>query len=160
MVSTIKKIVIISNYIGAAFLFVLMAIITVDVILRFLGFPMRGFFELSELVLALAVWGGLAYTTMQNGHVKIELIVSRFSSRVQDFIDLIGNILGLGLFVAIMWKGATSLLLSKKVGEVSMALGIPIYPFKLVIPLGALLVCLVLLLMLFNIKLSTDEEEE
>jgi TRAP-type C4-dicarboxylate transport system permease small subunit len=64
------------------------ALVTVaDALLRsFLGRPIRGAFEVTELVLAAIIFFGLPYTSLTDGHVSVDFLTSRLSPRLQYVI--------------------------------------------------------------------------
>ena len=94
--------------IGMIILAVLMGLTAVDVIIRnitsFLNnigvgstVSLPGWFELTEYSMALLIAFTLAYCGIEKGHVVIELVVSRFSGRIQAIIGSITSFLSLGL---------------------------------------------------------------
>jgi len=101
-------------------------------------------------MMAIVVAFALAYTQVHKGHVSVDLVISRFSPRVQAVINTITYFLGLGIFSLITWRSiiyAESLRLG---GFTSSALYIPIYPFVYVIAFGSAILCLVLIYNLFE----------
>ena len=67
-----------------------------------------------------------AYTLLENEHIRIDVIYGRWSRRVQHWIDLIGTILFLLPFTAIMiWLLYPSFLISWRTNEISMNAGAP-----------------------------------
>jgi TRAP-type C4-dicarboxylate transport system permease small subunit len=61
------------------------ALVTVaDALLRsFLGRPLQGTFEATELVLAAIIFFGLPYTSLVDGHVSVDFLTSRLGPRMQ-----------------------------------------------------------------------------
>lgn len=85
-----------------------------------------------------------AYTFLQNEHIRIDILNSRFPKRLRDWIDLFGHLLFLMPFVLLMiWDGVPFFTASWRIGEQSMnAGGLPQWPAKLLIPLGFFLLLL------------------
>lgn len=85
-----------------------------------------------------------AYTLKRDEHVRIDVITSRFSRRTQVWIDLIGFILFLlPIALLIIYYGTPYALLSLQSGEMSPnAGGLIVWPAKLLVPLGFLLLVL------------------
>lgn len=84
------------------------------------------------------------YTLKHNGHVRIDVIHGRWSTRAQAWIDLIGTLLFLlplcGLMAWLGWPGFVDSFLS---GEMSPdAGGLIRWPVRLLIPLGFALLAL------------------
>jgi TRAP-type C4-dicarboxylate transport system permease small subunit len=55
-----------------------------DVLLRyFFDKPIKGVYSITEVMLIMVVFLGLAYTQSEKGHVSIDVITSRLSSRTR-----------------------------------------------------------------------------
>ena len=125
---------------------VMMLLVTTDVLLRyFLNQPIKGTFELVEFMMAVVVCLGIAYTGVRKGHVAVDVVVSRFSPRVQALIGSFNWLVSLGLFSLISWKGVEYARTLWESGLVSSQLYVPVFPFVLVVAFGAGLLCLVFL---------------
>lgn len=85
-----------------------------------------------------------AYTLKRDEHVRIDVITSRFSRRTQVWIDLLGFVLFLlPIALLILYYGTPYALLSLQSGEMSPnAGGLIVWPAKLLVPLGFLLLVL------------------
>jgi TRAP-type transport system small permease protein len=56
----------------------------IDALMRdFLGRPLPGTFEVTELVLAAIIFFGLPYTGLIDGHVSVDFLTSRLGQRTQ-----------------------------------------------------------------------------
>ena len=79
-----------------------------------------------------------AYTLQRNEHVRIDIIVSNFSKRVRDWIDLLGHIFFLLPFCGIMvWLGYPFMMNAIRSGEISVnAGGLTLWPAKAMVFLG------------------------
>lgn len=74
---------------GASFL-ILSIYITYDSIARYTGLPFTGVSdEISAYVLAVAGTWSMAYALQVNGHVRIDLIISRLGERLRRAADLL-----------------------------------------------------------------------
>ena len=76
------------------------AIVTAsDALLRdFLGRPLPGTFEATELVLAAIIFCGLPYTSLIDGHVSVDFLTGRLGQRAQDVIIAVNALICAGLF--------------------------------------------------------------
>lgn len=85
-----------------------------------------------------------AHTLKRDEHVRIDVIAGRFSRRTQVWIDLFGFLLFLlPVCAVILYYGAPFALLSIASGEMSSnAGGLIVWPAKLLVPLGFLLIIL------------------
>jgi len=70
--------------------------------------PVRGDFELVQIGCAIAVFSFLPWCQIRRGHVTVDLLVERFSPRVQAALRLLGDI-ALGAVAVLMarqlWAG-------------------------------------------------------
>jgi len=84
------------------------------------------------------------YTLLHNEHIRIDIIVGRFSDRVQAWIDLLGGLLFLmPMALVILWLGWPVFVESWNLNEVSSnAGGLIRWPVKLLMPIGFLLLTL------------------
>lgn len=143
----ISRISWVANSAGAGVLVVMMLLIVIDVLLRyFLNRPLKGVFELIEFMVAIVVCLGMAYTGVQKGHVAVELVVSRFSPRVQALIDSFNYLVSTILFLLISWKSVVHAKVLWVSGLTSAILYVPVYPFVFVLGLCSGLLGLVFLL--------------
>ncbi len=130
---------------GVGMLVLMIFVIVTDVTMRYFGRPLLGFFEVTQLLMISLVFFALAYTQMKKGNVSVDFIVSRFPKRVQGIIDSVTYLISLGLFSLIVWRTALRAETFRLNNEVTATLGIPTFPFLLVIALGSGLLSLVLL---------------
>lgn len=126
---------------------IIMALLTcADVVLRLFGRPIPGTYELIGYLGSVVVSFSLAYTSLEKGHVSVEILVEKLPERIQIFVDGIGALIGSILFGLIAWQSAVYALDMKNSGEVSMTLQMPVYPFLLGIAIGCGMLCMVLIM--------------
>jgi TRAP-type C4-dicarboxylate transport system permease small subunit len=130
--------------VGSCFLIPLMLITAADVVGRdVFNHPIPGVIELSQYLLAVSILLGLAYTQQIKGHVGVSMLTSRLSARAQLMLRLFGTLVGLFLFVLLVWQGLVIGLEEKTVSDM---LRVPQYPFRLLVAVAALLTFLELLI--------------
>jgi TRAP-type C4-dicarboxylate transport system permease small subunit len=105
-----------------------------------------GTVEVTEFMMVILVFFALAQTEVLNGHVKVDLVMSRFGEHTQALVDTITQLvcfLLLGLFTwsALVYSGKM-----RASAEVSQDLWLPIYPFVYVVVAGCALLSLTLLI--------------
>jgi len=83
-------------------------------------------------------------------HVCVEFFVVMLPRRVRALIDIIIHLLGLALFILIIWRLCVYGYLLQTGGEESATARIPLSPFAYSIALASIPVCLVFLLELIN----------
>lgn len=127
-------------------LLVLMLQGAADVIGRYLfNKPIIGTMERGELLLALMVFLSWGHTQIKKGHVNVELFISRFPPRAQVITNFATTFLALVLFSLIAWQGALSAKATYESGRLVYVIHWPLAPFQFFVPLGALILCLVLI---------------
>ena len=79
-----------------------------------------------------------AHTLKRDEHVRIDVIMGRFSKRAQAWVDLFGYLLFLlPVCTLVLWYGAPFALASIRSAEMSSnAGGLIVWPAKLLVPLG------------------------
>lgn len=118
----------------AAITALLIALIgTIDVLTtRVLAQAVPGAFELSEAGLVLMVFLGLAIVTMEESHIKVDIVTSKMSPKMQSICAVLALTLTT-IFLALMtWKMGSLASKSWQVKEVATGLlPFPIYPVKI-----------------------------
>lgn len=134
------------NSIGAWALLGITLLTGVDVFLRyFFARPIKGTYELTELVLCVLVFFGLGYTAANHGNVSVPLVVSRLPRRPRAIIVSIGCFLSMGLIFVMAWRGFVQAGIYRHQNLTSAILQIPVYPLLFVVALGCGVLFLVLL---------------
>lgn len=143
-----------------ALLVAVMFFTTADVTGRSLGHPIPGSYQISELVLVLIVCLAWPYTTGIKGHVRVEMLLSKLPPRIQEGIGFLTHLITLGLFGLIAWQGVEMVRMSIRMNDLVSIIDIPLYPFQIVVPLGALLVCPVLVVQIVQLVAGRKKEGE
>lgn len=69
---------------GGGLLLTVAVVTVVDALRRyFLGRPLPGTFEATELVLAMVIFFAMPYTNLTDGHVSVDFLTARLRSRIQ-----------------------------------------------------------------------------
>lgn len=127
-------------------LILLMVIIcTANALMRKLfNISSNGFLEIQWYLFAAVFLLGAAYTLQRNEHVRIDVVVGHFSLRTQVIIDVFGTLFFLFPLCALMlWFGWPYFIDSVHTGEYSPNPGgLILWPVKLLIPAGFLLLML------------------
>jgi TRAP-type C4-dicarboxylate transport system permease small subunit len=120
------------------------ALTCADVILRLFRHPILGTYEIVEFLGAAVAAFAMAHTTMQRGHVAVEIVVMQHPPRVQKAVYVITHLLSLFIFVLLSIECIRYGNDFRTSGEVSMTLRFPFYPILYGISLASMAVCLVL----------------
>lgn len=123
----------------------MMSLTVADVILRSFRRPILGTYEIVGLMGAIVIAFAMPHTTVQRGHVAVEIVVSSLSPRFQKIVSLVTRGLSSMLFALIAWECFRYGNDLKAAGEVSMTLRLPFYPILYGIAFAAAVVCLVIL---------------
>lgn len=138
------------NYVSCAAIVIMMLLTCSDVVLRLLRRPIPGTYELVGYLGATVVAFSLAYTSIEKGHIWVELLTERLPHRTRNLIESLGSFAGAVFFALASWQCAVYGNDLKAGGEVSLTLEIPIYPFAYAIFLGCTALTLVLVFEAFR----------
>jgi TRAP-type C4-dicarboxylate transport system permease small subunit len=86
-----------------------------------------------------------------NGHVRVDLVISRLPRKIQPYIEFLDVVISFGIIGIIAWQSVLYSLELREAGSISAYWGIPISPFLLVVAFGCLLFCFQLLLKLLSL---------
>jgi TRAP-type C4-dicarboxylate transport system permease small subunit len=132
-------------------LFFMMALGTIDVSGRYLfNKPVLGTFEVFEILLPAIVLLGLGYTQGNKAHVRMEILVSRLSSRKQIILNFFTNSCALFISVLILWRGWVLVTEYWRMGRTIPTIGVPMFLPQCLVPLGALILSLVLIVQMIQ----------
>ena len=132
--------------------FLMMMIVTcIDVIgAKLFLLPVFGAIDIVMLSQVVAISFAAASALILGRHVRVEFFVVMLPRRVQALIDIIIHLLGLTLFIVIIWRLCVYGYLLQTGGEESATARIPLSPFAYSIALASIPVCLVFLLEFLN----------
>jgi TRAP-type mannitol/chloroaromatic compound transport system permease small subunit len=122
-------------------IFFLALIVGYEVVVRYLfKSPTLWAHELSAMFFGTFILVGGAYTALKGGHVNMDVIYGSFSPRIRALLDVITVFLAFVFVGVLVWKGWESAWRSiKLLEEASTQWAPPLYPFRTMLPLGALL---------------------
>jgi len=137
---------------GRIVLLVMMFLISADTIARYVFHsPIDGTMELSEFFMIAIVYPSLAYAQYLKAHVRVELLVIRLSERAQNILGIFTDTIGVILWVIIGWKGLDMAIRAWVFSDTTSGiLPLPLFPAKILIPLGAALLCIQLMLDIYQ----------
>jgi TRAP-type C4-dicarboxylate transport system permease small subunit len=139
------------RYVCMSLLFFMMGLGTCDVLGRYLfNKPILGTYEIFEILLPAIVLLGLGYTQGDNAHVRVEIFVSRLPSRKQTILSFVTNGLALLISVLILWRGWVLTIAYWRMGRTIPTIEVPMFLPQLLVPLGALMLILVLIVQMLQ----------
>ena len=123
----------------------MMGVIAFEVIARYVFHrPTLWASDLAQMFLGAYIILGGAFTLLHKGHVNMDILYIRLTPRKRAVVDLFTSIL-LFIFCGVfLWQGTKYGLASMSAWETSsnVAWPAPIWPVKMLIPIGALLIFL------------------
>ena len=105
--------------------------------------PIPGAVELSSYMLAVFILLGVAYTHQVKGHVRVTMLVSRLPERAGLIMDVMTILLSLFILSILAWQGWV---VGMEERTVSDMLRIPQRPFRLLVSIAGIFICLELLI--------------
>lgn len=136
---------------GAVALAVMMLLTFVNVAgRRLLNSPIIGAVEMTELLMGLIVFFGIAYTTHGRNHVTVDIVTSHFPGRIREAFAVVAQILSGAFVVFVSWRlwivanETVSDNLRTQVWE------LPFYPVAYLMAAGSTLMVLVLLVQILQ----------
>jgi len=134
------------NGVSASAVVFIMLLTCADVVMRLFGRPIPGTYELVGYFGAMIVAFALAWTSVERGHISVELLVDRLPARPRAIVEGAGHLASCVLFGLIAWQSQVYAMDLLENGEVSLTLGIPTWPFVFSLTAGCGMLALILLL--------------
>ena len=116
--------------------------VTYDVVMRyFFGRPTDWALELNMYLLVAASFLSGGYCLLHEGHVRVDVLYQALPLRMRALMDVITSAFFFLFIVVIVWKGWQFAYDSFVQGKhSSQAMGWPLYPSQMVIPIGGFLI--------------------
>ena len=102
----VSLVLVVSTWMGGAggtILVSMMLLSVFDVIIRCMGRPMSGTYDLVALGGALVIGFSVPYTTMKKGHIMVDVLTERLSERWQKVLNICTRLISLGVCFMICW---------------------------------------------------------
>ncbi len=127
-------------------LFISMAIIVTNILMRIPWQPLPGTVEIVEMTGAVLLALGVAYTAIMKGHIMVGVLVERFSTRVQAVIEIFVSIISLIFTYFLAREILFFAISSMQRGYTTGHLYWPIAPAIYIVAFGFIMLALVLIL--------------
>ena len=128
--------------IGGIILVSMMLITVFDVILRCIGRPMSGTYDLVALGGALVIGFSVPYTTFKKGHIVVDVLIDRLSEKGKNLFSICTRLISLGLCIMIAWHLIRLGLDYYHTHEGSQTLQLSFYPIAYGLATGFFVQCL------------------
>lgn len=137
-----KGVLSISNSIGTAWIFILMAIIVCDIAGRtILDFPLQGTPEIVSNSIIIITFLQIPFVMHKKQHVRSTVLFDRFPKLIRDGIDIAISVVGIVLFFWLITSGWNHFVVALEIGEFEGegALRVPTAPGRFALIFGSAL---------------------
>ena len=117
-------------------LIAMMLFTVADMVLRGLGRPVAGSYEVIGWMSATAMALALGYAQLHRGHVAINLVVNLLGPRTRALVDALVGLASLLLFVAVAWYVGSYGVVLHQSGSLSETLKAIVHPWVYVVAIG------------------------
>lgn len=133
-----------SHIFGGTILIVMMVLISTDVLGRYMfNFPLQGTNELVEFLMVGLFYFTVSHAQALRTHIRVEFLLAYLSPRLRIKLDIFSHLLGALIFALIAWQSGRAALQAWELGETTFGVILfPLFPSKILVPLGSLLFCL------------------
>ena len=135
---------------GLTLAFMLVFTLT-NVVMRALGRPILGDFEVISFLGAVVIGFAIPYTSLLKGHVYVDFFLEKIPRKVGNVIQIFTRILGIALFLWMSWNFVVMSLDLIKSKEVTPVFRLPFYPISFGLAFCCLIQCLPLLSQIIQI---------
>jgi len=131
-------------WIGGAALLIMIGIACANMVLRPLGSPLKGAYELVGFFGAMTVAFALSYTQIAGAHLAVDILATRYSKKTSKIMNTISSFLGVIFFILVAWQVSVFGTTIWERGETSETLRIIYHPFVYAVAICCLLLAFVL----------------
>ncbi|HSV99050.1 MAG TPA: TRAP transporter small permease [Sedimentisphaerales bacterium] len=126
-VLVLRRIVSALAVVAGAAVAAMIVVTCVDVVGRRFGHPLKGAYDIVEILGAITIAGGLPYTTACKGHVAIEFFFQRLSRTGKIVVDTLVRIVTISMFSFLTWRFVLYGVEVKASGQGTSTMGWPIF---------------------------------
>lgn len=131
------------NVVGVIFIMILMILTAGEIIGRYaFNHPIPGYVEDVELMMAAIVFLGFGYTQRVGAHIRMDMVINRFTGRTYHLTEAFSGFLGLIAYAIICLASFLGTIDAYQMGDVTEYLYTPTWPSKLCVPLGSFFLCI------------------
>ncbi len=144
--------------IAGVFLTAMVVLTCGNIISRLVWVPIRGTFELMGFFGAITTSFALGYTQIKKGHIAVDVLITKFSTRTLRVLSVINASGCMIFFIIVGWQISEKAGVLKQSGEITETLGIIYYPFTYGVAVGCMVLALVFFVDLLNCLFPKAEE--
>jgi TRAP-type transport system small permease protein len=136
--------------IGGAVLAGMMFLTVLDVIMRYIGAPFMGAYELVSMAGAVVIGFGFPQTTLDDGNVKVDFLIENASRRIRTVFFVCTKCMGIALFAVMGYGLIAKAMELQTVNEASLTLRVPLCPVGYGLGICAFIESIALICVLFR----------
>ncbi|MDA3790383.1 MAG: TRAP transporter small permease subunit [Desulfobacula sp.] len=143
-------------------LVVIMLIQVMDVVLRYVfNNPTIWAMDTNTMLFTGASMLAGAYALKHDTHVRLDILYRKLSHKIKTILDMITGLIAMVAICFVIWKGLESFLWAWKMNQHSHSYWAPpMWPVKLCLPLGGILLLLQFISRLLTLFVSLKEPEQ
>ncbi|GGE27736.1 TRAP-type C4-dicarboxylate transport system, small permease component [Gemmobacter megaterium] len=140
-------------------LIVMTGLTVVDVAGRyFLNAPLRGGYEISEMLMGLTVFAALPLATRAEGHLTVGLLTERLSGQARRIHRIVILLITVGALAFIAWRMGVQADILARSKAASGSLQLPLWPVARAMSVLAWLACAVSVMLTLRALMGLDRE--
>lgn len=159
--TAIRRVVALTDAAAAVFLLVITLLTFTAVMMRYVfAIPFPGSFDVSRLLLGVAILWGIAVAAHRGSHITVDILWQAAPRWAQKAMDLLGDLLFAGFMGIFAWMLLQHVEKTRSSGQTTFELSIPIWPFYAVAWLGVVLCVLVLIARILRTAFGLETPRE
>lgn len=139
-------------------LVLIMLLTSIDVILRYMGKPILGSYDMVSLGGAFVIGFAVPRTSWDKAHVSVDILVERIPER-RGVFDISTRMIAIFFFVVLGWNFIKMGASFFRTGEGTLTLILPLYPIAFALGFCSFIECLVLLSDIVRILFTGGDHE-
>jgi TRAP-type C4-dicarboxylate transport system permease small subunit len=147
------------SWLGVAAMLLMMVVTCVDVIgAKVFRWRLLGAIDIVMLSQIVAISSAAGLALILGRHIQVEFFYNILPKSAQKVVNCFVLLLGLGLFMVIIWRLLELGFSFQESGEYSPTAYIPLYPFAYAVAVACIPICSILLLEFFKTLRSKEEK--
>lgn len=146
--------------VGGASLVLLTGLAVANMVLRLVGAPLQGSYELIGFCAAVSAALAFSYSQIRRDHIIVDIVTSKLSKTVNNILDKLNYMVSMTFFGIVAWQVYLYGVKIFVTGELSETLKVIFYPFIFAVSLGFACLSLTLLLDFFRALVEPSEERD
>ncbi len=149
-----------TDWVAGTALVLIMLLTSLDVILRYLGYPIPGAYDLVSLGGAFVIGFAIPRTSWDRTHVTVDILTAKLSVSKQAVFAVGTRILALFFFLVLGWNLVRMGIGFMRTGDSTQTLSVPLYPLAFALGICAFIECIVLVADVVRVVSDGGERDE